>query len=173
MPSAHVLLPFCVYIPRVCFCPYQFALNRCDRQFPFGSILIKTDPIVCCEGGPSVVVTAASTHIVAQRSETTQTRDSSSDDARALDTMTSSASASPLDLPVVLYEVFRHCNARQSELRQSPIARNGSTRDVKRTLLRVRRTPNAFSTSLLTSTRSNAHQQLSYYSFRRTTMTMT
>ena len=26
--------------------------------------------------------------------------------------MTSSASASPLDLPVVLYEIFRHCNAR-------------------------------------------------------------
>ena len=61
---------------------------------------------MCCESDLSAVVTAASTHIVAQRSET---RDSSSDDARAL---TSSASASPLDLPVVLYEIFRHFNAR-------------------------------------------------------------
>ena len=40
-----------------------------------------------------------------------ETRPSHDDDARAI-TMTSSASASPLDLPVVLYEIFRHCNAR-------------------------------------------------------------
>ena len=62
-----------------------------------------------CQSGPSVVVTAASTHIVAQSSET---RDSSSDNARANTITSASTSASPLDLPVVLYEIFRHCNAR-------------------------------------------------------------
>ena len=33
-------------------------------------------------------------------------------DSITCQTMTTSASASPLDFPVVLYEIFRHCNAR-------------------------------------------------------------